>query len=63
MKRGREWKEQKRVIAEILLISYIGFSFTQRSCVESRRVTENIISNCSGHYQRFFDDVQPQARQ
>ena len=56
-------KSKKQVIAGILLFLYIGFIiYTTLLCREPKGYREYNLQ-LFWSYQRFFDDVQPQARQ
>ena len=61
--RTEDRKNRKRIIAGILLVLYIGFIiYTTLLCREPKDYREYNFQ-LFWSYQRFFDDVQPQARQ
>ena len=61
--RAEDRKNRKRIIAEILLVLYIGFIiYTTLLCREPKDYREYNFQ-LFWSYQRFFDDVRPQGQQ
>ena len=61
--RTEDRKNRKRIIAGILLVLYIGFIiYTTLLCREPKDYREYNFQ-LFWSYQRFFDDVRPQAQQ